>query len=318
METPLDVNLLRQHFMERAKAQPKFRVAVVHPCSEEALTGAVDAAESGLIEPVLVGPAAKITALAKECGVDISAYELVDVPHSHAAAEAAAKLAGGGKVQALMKGSLHTDELMAEFVRAENGLRTERRISHVFAMATDHYHKPFFITDAAINIAPDLLMKRDIVQNAVDLFLKVQEGKRLPKVALLAAVETVNPKMQATIDAACLCKMAERGQIEHAIVDGPLGYDNALSLKAASIKGITSKVAGDVDIFVTPDLESGNMLVKQLVLMVGASAAGIVLGARVPVILTSRSDGPEARVASCALAVLMVSAGQRSRPFPKG
>ncbi len=308
MEALLNLTLLREHFLERARVKPKLRVAVVHPASREALEGAVEAAHAGLIEPVLIGPASKIASIAAEANIDLSSYEQIEAPHSHAAAEAGAALAGAGKVHAIMKGSLHTDELMSAVLRAENNLRTERRLSHVFVMATAHYHKPFFITDAAINIAPDLSAKADIVQNAVDLFLAVRETDQLPKVAVLAAVETVNTRMQATIDAACLCKMAERGQIHNAILDGPLGYDNALSLKAAAIKHITSPVAGDADIFVTPDLESGNMLVKQLVLLAEASAAGIVLGAKVPIILTSRADGPEARIGSCALAVLYADA----------
>jgi len=212
-----------------------------------------------------------------------------------------------------MKGSLHTDELMAEVVKHDGGLRTERRISHVFAMADENYHKPFYITDAAINIVPDLLTKKDIVQNAVDLLIGISEHKFTPKVAVLAAVETVNPEMRSTIDAACLCKMADRRQIVGAIIDGPLAFDNAISAKAAKIKGIHSLVSGDADIFLVPDLEAGNMLAKQLILLGRASAAGIVLGARVPIILTSRADSVESRIGSCALAVLMADAMHNGR-----
>ncbi len=308
MQQKLDVDLITKHFLARAKAKPKIRTAVVHPCSPDALLGAIEAAREGLIEPVLVGPIAKIEAIAREQNLDIKAYELIDVPHSHAAAAKSVELAKEGKVAALMKGSLHTDELMAEVVKHENGLRTERRISHVFAMATENYHKPFLITDAAVNIDPDLLAKRDILQNAIDLLIGISEHKIVPKVAILAAVETINPAMQATIDAACLCKMADRGQIQGAIIDGPLAYDNAISLEAAIVKGIKSAVAGDADIFLTPDIESGNMLVKELILLSNASAAGIILGAHVPIILTSRSDSVQSRIGSCALAVLMADA----------
>lgn len=312
MPSKLDVDHITKHFLKRAKAKSKIRTAVVHPCSPDALYGAVDAAQEGLIEPILVGPAAKIRAIAVRQKLNIKAYTLIDTPHSHAAAAKSVELAKRGKVQALMKGSLHTEELMSEVVKHENGLRTERRISHVFVLADENYHKPFFVTDAAMNIAPDLLTKRDIVQNAVDLLIGISERKRVPKVAVLAAVETVNPAMPSTIDAACLCKMADRGQINGAIIDGPLAFDNAISLKAAKVKGIKSPVAGDADIFVTPDIESGNMLVKQLVLLGNASSAGIILGARIPIILTSRSDGAQSRIGSCALAVLMADAMRRN------
>jgi phosphotransacetylase len=221
--------------------------------------------------------------------------------------------AASGEVEALMKGSLHTDELMSEVVKHDSGMRTERRISHVFAMADENYHKPFFITDAAVNITPDLIAKKDIVQNAIDLLVGISEQPIVPKVAVLSAVETVNPAMQSTVDAACLCKMADRQQITGAILDGPLAYDNAISKEAADIEGIRSQVAGDADIFLTPDLEAGNMLAKQLILLGKASAAGIVLGARVPIILTSRADGVESRVGSCALAVLMANARRNNR-----
>jgi phosphotransacetylase len=308
MRQKLDVNRITKHLLARAKTKPKIRTAIVHPCSHDTLLGAIEAAREGLIEPVLVGPYAKIQTLAKEQKLNISAYKVVDVPHSHAAAIQAVQMAAIGEVAALMKGSLHTDELMSEVVKHDSGLRTERRISHVFAMADENYHKPFFITDAAINIAPDLVTKKDIVQNAIDLLVGLSEQPIVPKVAVLSAVETVNPAMQSTIDAACLCKMADREQIRGAILDGPLAYDNAISKKAAHIKGIHSQVAGDADIFLTPDLESGNMLVKQLILLGNASAAGIVLGARVPIMLTSRADGVESRIGSCALAVLMADA----------
>ena len=258
--------------------------------------------------PVLVGPRVKIMAIAKAQKLNISTYELVDVPHSHAAAAKAVQMAAVGEVEALMKGSLHTDELMGEVVKYDSGLRTERRISHIFALADENYHKPFFITDAAINIAPDLLTKLDIVQNAVDLVVDISEVPFTPKVAVLAAVETVNPAMQSTVDAACLCKMADRGQITGAIVDGPLAYDNAVSKEAAKIKGIRSQVAGDADIFLVPNLEAGNMLAKQLILLGNALSAGIILGARVPIMLTSRADGVQSRIVSCALAVLMKNA----------
>lgn len=308
MQQKLNVSEISRHYLALAKTKPKIRTAVVHPCSPDALLGAIEAAREGLIEPILVGPLAKIETIAEEQKLDIKSYELVDVPYSHAAAAKAVELARDGHVEALMKGSLHTDELMSAVVSHESGLRTERRISHVFAMATENYHKPFLITDAAVNITPDLIAKKDIVQNAIDLLTGISEKKLVPKVALLAAIETVNPAMPSTVDAACLCKMLDRGQIQGAIVDGPLAYDNAISLEAARIKGIHSPVAGDADIFVVPDLECGNMLVKQLTLLAGASSAGVILGARVPIILTSRSDGTESRIASCALAVLMADA----------
>lgn len=297
----------------RAQALGPVRTAVVHPCSADALNGAVEAGRLGLIEPVLIGPLKKLMSLAEAEGIDLAAQTVVDVPHSHAAAEEAVRLAALGQVGALMKGSLHTDELMGAVVRRESGLRTERRISHVFVMNDDNYHKPFLITDAAINIAPDLLTKRDILQNAVDFLIGINATEIVPKVAVLSAVETVNPDMASTIDAACLSKMAERGQITRALVDGPLAFDNAISRMAADIKGIVSKVAGDADILLTPDLESGNMLAKQLLLLGGASSAGIVVGARLPIILNSRSDGMASRTGSAALAVLMADAMKSGR-----
>ena len=307
MEQKINVNQVKEHFLARAKSKPSIHTAVVHPCSPDSLLGAVEAAQAGLIDPILIAPRAKLEAIAKENNIDISSFTLVDVPHSHAAAAKAVELARDGKVQALMKGSLHTDELMSEVVKHDSGLRTERRISHVFAMIDEYYHKPFYITDAAINIAPDLLTKRDIVQNAIDLVIRVHEHAITPKVALLAAVETVNPMMQSTVDAACLCKMAQRKQITGGIIDGPLAFDNAISAEAAAIKGIQSEVSGDADIFLTPDLEAGNMLAKQLILLGNASSAGIVLGARIPIMLSSRSDSADSRIASCALAVLMAA-----------
>jgi phosphotransacetylase len=272
------------------------------------LSAALDARTAGLIEPVLVAPRARLEAVAQKAGLDIANVPIVDVPHSHAAAARAVELAVKGDVQALMKGSLHTDELMAAVVAS--ALRTERRMSHCFLMQTPSYPRPFIITDAAINIAPTLQDKADIVRNAVDLAHAF--GVARPRVAILAAVETVNPHMPATLDAAALCKMADRGQIAGAVVDGPLAFDNAVSAAAARTKGIVSDVAGAADILVVPDLESGNMLAKQLMYLGGAASAGIVIGARVPVVLTSRADSRESRIASCAVA--LVAAQRLGRP----
>jgi phosphotransacetylase len=277
-------------------------MAVVHPCSREALEGALDAARLGLIQPVLVGPVAKIRAVAAECGIDIGSTPMVDVPHSQAAAQKAVAMAQSGEVQALMKGSLHTDELMAEVVAPQNGLRTGRRISHVFVLDVPRYAKPLLVTDAAINIEPDFEAKADIVRNAIDLAHAL--GIARPKVALLSALETVTPKLRSSMDAAALCKMAERGQINGAVLDGPLAFDNAVSAFAAGIKGIHSEVAGDADVLVVPNLEAGNMLAKQLEYLADAQAAGVVLGAKVPIVLTSRADSAHSRVASCAVALL--------------
>jgi phosphotransacetylase/acyl dehydratase len=277
--------------------------AVVHPVDPVSLEGTVRAAQAQLIQPLLIGPVAKIRAAAAAAGIDIAPYEILDVPHSHAAAARAVELAHAGRVAIIKKGSLHTDELLAEIVRREGGLRTERRISHVFIMDVPTYPKPLLITDAAVNIDPDLLDKRDIIQNAIDLAQVM--GVEQPKVAILSAVETVTPKLKATMDAAALCKMAERSQITGGILDGPLAFDNAISKRAALTKGIHSPVAGDADILLVPDLEAGNMLAKQLAYMANAAAAGIVLGARVPIVLTSRADGVLERMASCAVAVLM-------------
>ena len=279
------------------------RMAVVHPCDAVSLGAALEARDSGLIEPVLVGPRARIEALAATAGLDLSGITLDDVPHSHAAAARAVELVQQQQVEALMKGSLHTDELMGAVVAAGSGLHTERRISHCFLMQTPSYPRPFIITDAAINIAPTLEHKADIVRNAIELAHAI--GVDSPRVAILAAVETVNPHMPATLDAAALCKMADRGQISGARLDGPLAFDNAVSAAAARIKGIQSEVAGAADILVVPDLESGNMLAKQLEYLGGADTAGIVMGAKVPIVLTSRADSAPTRVASCALAVLL-------------
>jgi phosphotransacetylase len=276
---------------------------VAHPCETSALSGAVEAAEHGLIVPILVGPAAKIEATAKASGIDLGKYRIVDVPHSQASATKAVELIREGHAQVLMKGSLHTDELMSAIVSREGGLRTGRRISHAFIMDVPTYHKVLIVTDGAINIAPTLEDKIDICQNAIDLAIAL--GRERPKVAILAAVETVTSKMPATIDAAALCKMAERGQITGGILDGPLAFDNAISKQAATTKGIHSDVAGDPDILLAPDLEAGNILAKQLSFLAKADSAGMVLGARVPVILTSRADSVRSRIASCAVAMLV-------------
>ncbi|WP_298581488.1 bifunctional enoyl-CoA hydratase/phosphate acetyltransferase [uncultured Luteimonas sp.] len=279
------------------------RVAVVHPCDALSLSGAIDARDAGLIEPVLVGPRARIEAAAAEAGVELAGLAIEDVPHSHAAAARAVELAREGRVEALMKGSLHTDELMAAVVSSATGLRTKRRVSHCFVLQTPHYPRPFIVTDAAINLAPDLAQKADIIRNAIELAHVI--GVERPKVAILAAVETVTPTMPATLDAAALCKMADRGQIEGGVLDGPLAFDNAVSIAAARTKGIVSEVAGQADILVVPDLESGNMLAKQVMFMGDAASAGIVLGAKVPVVLTSRADSRESRMASCAIALML-------------
>ncbi|GIL05399.1 MAG: bifunctional enoyl-CoA hydratase/phosphate acetyltransferase [Betaproteobacteria bacterium] len=284
----------------------RIKIAVVHPCDAVSLSAVVDAHAAGLIDPVLVGPRARLEAVAQQSSLKIDGFAIEDVPHSHAAAARAVELALNGSVEALMKGSLHTDELMGAVVASP--LRTDRRMSHCFLMQTPAYPRPFIITDAAINIAPTLKEKADIVRNAIDLAHAF--GLARPRVAILAAVETVNPHMPATLDAAALCKMADRGQITGAIVDGPLAFDNAVSAAAARTKGIVSAVAGAADILVVPDLESGNMLAKQLEYLGGAASAGIVVGARVPIVLTSRADPREARIASCA-AALVAARGAR-------
>lgn len=286
-------------------------VAVAHPCDAAALGAAAEAAEAGLIEPILVGPEAKIRAAAAAAGLDIARFRLVDAPHSHAAAARAVALVRAGEAEILMKGSLHTDEFMQAVVAAESGLRTGRRLSHAYIIDVPSYPRPLVVTDAAVNIAPTLEQKRDIVQNAIDLAHGM--GIAEPRVAILSAVETVNPAIPSTLDAAALCKMAERGQITGGLVDGPLAFDNAVSPEAARGKGIASPVAGRADVLVVPDMESGNMLAKQLTFLAGADAAGVVLGARVPIVLTSRADGRRTRIASCAVAVLMARA-RRARP----
>jgi phosphate acetyltransferase len=297
-----------EHLLERCQGIDPIPTAVAHPCEETALSGAIEAAEPGLITPILVGPSARIAAVAKSAKLDLAGIEIVDVEHSHDAAARAVQMVREGKAELLMKGSLHSDELLAAVVSRE-GLRTGRRISHVFVMDVPTYHKVLIVTDAAINIAPNLVDKVDICQNAIDLAIAL--GLEAPKVAILAAVETVNPNMPATIDAAALCKMAERGQIKGGILDGPLAFDNAISAEAAKIKGIDSRVAGDPDILVVPNLEAGNMLAKQLTFLANADSAGIVLGARVPVILTSRADSVRSRIASCAVAVLAAHSRRR-------
>ncbi|WP_132998908.1 bifunctional enoyl-CoA hydratase/phosphate acetyltransferase [Luteimonas arsenica] len=288
------------------------RAAIVHPCDALSLSAALDVRDAGLVEPVLVAPRARLEAAAKEAGLDISGLAIEDVAHSHAAAVRAAELARGGDVEILIKGSLHTDELMSAVVSSAGGLRTKRRVSHCFVMQTPHYPRPFIVTDAAVNLAPDLLQKADIVQNAI--YLSHVIGVARPKVAILAAVETVNPSMPATLDAAALCKMADRGQITGGVLDGPLAFDNAVSMAAAQTKGIESPVAGQADILVVPDLESGNMLAKQLMYMGQAASAGIVLGAKVPVVLTSRADARDSRMASCAIALMLAHHNRQSPP----
>jgi len=298
-----------ERLIARAQLVPAATTIVVHPCDETSLRGAVEAAELGIIVPVLVGPQKKITAVADKFKIDIHRFEKIDTPHSDAAASKAVELILAGKSEMLMKGSLHTDELMRAVTASVGGLRTARRISHVFIMDVPTYAETLFITDAAINIFPDLDAKRDIVQNAIDLYTQV--GLGTPRVALLSAVETVTHKIPSTIDAAALCKMADRGQITGGILDGPLAFDNAVDPEAARIKGIKSEVAGRAQILVVPDLEAGNMLAKNLSFLAKADAAGIVLGARVPIILTSRADSLRTRMASCAVAVLYADARRR-------
>lgn len=280
------------------------RTAVVHPCDALSLGGALEATAKGMIVPVLIGPRPKIEAAAAEIGRSLDGVEIIETAHSHAAAEKAVELARAGEVDMLMKGKIHTDELLDPVVDRNTGLRTERRMSHVFVLDVPNYSKPLMISDAAINIFPDLKMKRDIVQNAIDLAVALDIA--LPKVALLSAVETVTPNIPSTVDAASLCKMADRGQITGGLLDGPLAFDNAVSIAAAKAKGIQSEVAGQADILIVPDLEAGNMIAKQLIYLAGADAAGIVLGARIPIVLTSRADGVMSRLASTAIAQLFV------------
>jgi phosphate acetyltransferase len=299
-----DRELRYSHLLSISAGLAPIPIAVAHPCDKESLGGPVQAAEAGLVIPILVGPEAKIRAVAEEFGLNIAGFEIIDTPHSHASAEVAVELCRSGRADALMKGSLHTDELMGAVVSREKGLRTARRISHVFLADVPTYPHPLMITDAAITIEPTLEDKVDIIQNAIDLAHVL--GLAEPKVAILSAVETVTSKIRSTIDAAALCKMADRGQIKGGLLDGPLAFDNAVSLVAAKTKGILSAVAGNADILVVPDLESGNMVAKQLEYLADALMAGVVLGARVPIVLTSRADTAETRAASCAVVQLMV------------
>jgi phosphotransacetylase len=310
--------------MDLCQGLEAVRTAVCHPCSETSLRGAIEAAEVGLIVPILIGPQSKIHQVAQACDIDLSPYEIVDTSHSHASAKKTVELVRAGNIDAIMKGSLHTDELMSEVVKKETGLRTERRISHVFLMSVDGYHRPFIVTDAAVNIYPDLMTKRDICQNAID-FAHIMRHHYHPKnhhanpikVAILSAIETVNPSIQSTLDAAALCKMADRGQITGALLDGPLAYDNAMNLEAAKTKGILSPVAGDASILLVPDLEAGNILAKQLIYLSGAYAVGMIVGARVPIILTSRADGVESRIGSCAVAAMIAHYHKHHRDSSK-
>lgn len=293
---------LLEAIVRRARGLPPVRMGVVHPCDASSLEGALAAGENRLIVPTLIGPRGKIEAVAEAAGLNLEGVEIVDAPYSHAAAATAVEMVRRGRLQTMMKGSLHTDEVMRAVVQEGSGLRTERRISHVFVIDTPGYHKLLLVTDAAINIAPSLDDKRDIVRNAIDLAQAI--GVARPKVAILSAVETVEGKIPSTIEAAALCKMADRGQINGADIEGPLAFDNAISRQAADQKNIRSEVAGDPDILVAPDLEAGNILAKELVFLAGADTAGLVLGARVPIVLTSRVDDVASRVASCALAQL--------------
>jgi len=300
-----------ENLLARCKNFEPVTTAVVHPCEATALEGALDAAAKKLIQPILVGPEAKIKAIASEAKLQLGNIPIINTTHSHESAVKAVELVRTGKAELLMKGSLHSDELLGAIVSRDGGLRTGRRISHVFIMDIPTYHKVLIVTDAAINIAPTLEDKVDICQNAIDLAQSL--GLKQPKVAILAAVETVTSKMPATIDAACLCKMADRGQIKGGLLEGPLAFDNAISKEAAKTKGIHSEVAGDTDILLAPDLEAGNILAKQLTFLAKADLAGLVLGAKVPVILTSRADSVRARTASCAVAMLAVHA-RRAKP----
>jgi phosphate acetyltransferase len=312
------VSQLREHekyerLISATRGLPPLATAVAHPCDETSLRGVLEAAEAKIIVPILVGPKERIRGLAKSLDLDIAGIDIVDVPHSQAAAEKAVEIVRNGGAELLMKGSLHSDEILAAVTRRETGLRTARRISHVFVMDVPTHPHTLFITDAAVNIAPDLPAKRDIIQNAIDLYAGL--GLGVPKVAILSAVETINPGIPSTIDAAALCKMADRGQIVGGELDGPLAFDNAISPEAARIKGIKSPVAGQAQILVVPDLEAGNMLAKNLSFLSRADAAGIVLGARVPIILTSRADNVRTRMASCAVAMLMAHTRRAQEPI---
>lgn len=301
-----------RRLLDQVGTQGPIETAVAHPCSPDAIVAVADAAEGGMITPILVGPEARIRQSAQVAGRSIDAFRIVDAPHSHAAAAQAVALVSMGEARLLMKGSLHTDELMSAVLASDAGLRTERRISHAYIMDVPGHARPLIITDAAINIEPTLDDKADILRNAIDLAHVM--GIERPKAAILAAVETVNPKMRTTLEAAALCKMADRGQIAGAIVDGPLAFDNAVSAQAAEEKGIVSPVAGQADILMVPNLEAGNMLAKQLTFLGGADAAGVVLGARVPIILTSRADSVRTRLASCAVALLLARAATKAAP----
>jgi phosphate acetyltransferase len=312
------VSELRPHqkyerLVAATKGLPPLATAVAHPCDETSLAGALEAAQAKIIIPILVGPKDRISSVAKAHGLSLQGIDIVDVPHSQEAAEKAVELVRTGKAELLMKGSLHSDELLGAVAKREGGLRTGRRISHVFVMDVPSHPHTLFITDAAVNIAPDLMAKRDIIQNAIDLYVGLKLGT--PKVAILSAVETVNPSIPSTIEAAALCKMADRGQITGGELDGPLAFDNAISPEAARIKGIKSPVAGQAQILVVPDLEAGNMLAKNLTFLSGADAAGIVLGARVPIILTSRADNLRSRMASCAVAMLLAHSRRAQQPI---
>ncbi len=304
-----ETGAVHRRLLAAAQAAPALPTAVVHPCDAASLQAALSTSDLGLIAPVLVGPAARIAAAAQEIGRDLAGFEVVDTPHSHASAERAVALVRDGRARALMKGALHTDEVMSAVVAKETGLRSERRMSHIYVLDVPTYPKPLLITDAAINIAPDLQSKADIVQNAIDLARAI--GIDRPKVALLSAVETITPRLQSTVEAGALCKMADRGQISGGVLDGPLAFDNAISMGAAARKGITSDVAGQADVLMAPDLEAGNMIAKQLMYLAGAEGAGIVLGAQVPIILTSRADDARTRIASAAIAVLFSEAEMR-------
>ncbi len=301
--------------LKACEGLPALGCAVVHPCSADALRGAIEAAEHALIAPILIGPENKIRVLAAQENLDLTPYRLVPAEHSHHSAELAVAMVLSGEAQTLMKGSLHTDELLAEVVKKDGGLRTERRISHCFVLAVPTFPRPIIITDAAINIVPTLEVKRDIIQNAIELAHAI--GIPQPRVAILSAVETVTAKIPSTLDAGALCKMADRGQITGGLLDGPLAFDNAIDEGAARTKGIVSPVAGKADILVVPDLEAGNMLAKQLTFMAGAEAAGIVLGARAPIVLTSRADSAQTRLASCAVAVLFAEAQRKGAALLK-
>jgi len=308
----------RQHekyerLIAATKGLQPLATAVAQPCDETSLRGALEAAEAGMITPILVGPKERIRAVAASADLAIRDFEIIDVPHSQAAAEKAVEIVRTGKAELLMKGSLHSDEILGAVTKRDTGLRTGRRISHVFVMAVPTHAETLFITDAAVNIAPDLRAKRDIIQNAIDLHVGI--GLGTPKVAILSAVETVNPDIPSTVDAAALCKMADRGQITGGELDGPLAFDNAVSPEAAHVKGIKSKVAGRAQILVVPDLEAGNMLAKNLSFLSRADAAGIVLGARVPIILTSRADNVRTRMASCAVAMLLAYSQRKKEPI---